>query len=245
MGRHQRVHFDGAIYHAMARGVDGRDIYADDRDRCRFLEVMRATAGSTSTEILAYCLMGNHFHLAVRVGPVTLSSYMHRVLTGYSKTFNLRHGRTGHLFQARYKAILCLDDRYLRALVAYIHFNPVRAGIVVQPQSWPWSSCNAEADAGDCLPDFDPWPKDADSKILIRHGIADHPSLDILASSVADRTGTDVARIRSRARNPEFIDARRRFVVAAIKHGYSQGEIAKWMNAARSSVSRYAWEAMG
>src|SRR6185503_15252840 len=93
-----------------------------------------------SCTILAYCLMGNHFHLAMRVGNIPLSRIMHRMLTTYAMAFNFRHDRTGHLFQARYKAILCLDDAYLLGLVRYIHLNPVRAGLVPKPENWPWSS---------------------------------------------------------------------------------------------------------
>ncbi len=92
------------------------------------------------TTIYAYCLMPNHFHLALKVSAVPLGSLMQRILTGYSITFNHRHDRTGHLFQARYKSIPCLEDRYLLSLINYIQMNPVRAGLVKSAADWSWSS---------------------------------------------------------------------------------------------------------
>ena len=124
----------------MARGVDGREVFVDDLDRRDFLGTILGLKSQTNCSIIAYCLMGNHFHLAIKVGTTPLSHIMHRLLTAYVIGFNARHAREGHLFQARYKSVLCLDDSYLIALVRYIHMNPVRAGLTVGPEDWPWSS---------------------------------------------------------------------------------------------------------
>lgn len=94
----------------------------------------------TNTVILAYCLMPNHFHLAVKVSTVPLGRVMLRILTSYVNTFNNRHERTGHLFEARHKAKICLTDRYLLGLIRYIQMNPVRAKLVKNAEDWPWSS---------------------------------------------------------------------------------------------------------
>ena len=140
MPRPPRIHYAGAVYHVMARGVDGREIFADDSDRQTFLATTRGLKRETDCSVLAYCLMGNHFHFAIRVGRTPLSRIMHRLLTVYAMAFNFRHDRQGHLFQARYKSVLCLDDAYLIALIRYIHMNPVRRGLVSSPELWAWSS---------------------------------------------------------------------------------------------------------
>ena len=112
----------------------------DTADRQEFLLSLSRARASVGFQVLAYCLMPNHFHLLLRVGNVPLPRIMQGLLTGYATRFNLRQGKTGHLFQSRYKAILCTDDSYLLTLVRYIHQNPVRAGFVADPSDWPWSS---------------------------------------------------------------------------------------------------------
>ncbi len=194
-----------------------------------------------SAEVFAYCLMGNHFHLAIRVGPVALASVMHRLLTSYSLVFNRRHDRAGHLFQARYKAILCLNDAYLATLIRYIHLNPVRAGLVSRPQDWRWSSFKGRSEANDYeadLADFDPWPKQtAENADLTREedkiGIAD------LGLTVAARTGVRIDELRSDIRCRRVVEAKRLLARDAFKSGHSLMAIGRWLNAAPSSVSRY------
>lgn len=140
MALRTRIHYPGAVYHALARGVDGREVFADDADRHCFLSTLSRLRRETGFSLLAYCLMGNHFHLAIKVSDIPLGVILQRLLTAYVKTFNSKYERTGHLFQSRYTAILCRDDRYLLGLVRYIHMNPVRANLVATPAQWPWSS---------------------------------------------------------------------------------------------------------
>ncbi len=90
--------------------------------------------------VLGYCLLSNHVHLALERGPVALSCIMRALLSFYAQRFNFRHERVGHLFQGRYKAFLVQDERYLFALLRYIHLNPVRARLVDQPTAYRWSS---------------------------------------------------------------------------------------------------------
>ncbi|MBI3551519.1 MAG: transposase [Elusimicrobia bacterium] len=139
MPRPPRVHFQGAVFHAMSRGNDGQDIFHGDRDFRAFLRILKQTKDRYPFELYAYCLMTNHFHLLVRVGGYELPRIMHSLLTRYAAHFNGEQSRTGHLFQNRYKAILCLNDPYLLTLVRYIHLNPVRAGLTARPEDWPWS----------------------------------------------------------------------------------------------------------
>jgi REP element-mobilizing transposase RayT len=124
----------------IARGVERRAIFRDDRDRSRFVERLSVLVGEESVELFAYVLLDNHFHLVLRRHQTPLGQFMRRLLTGHTVTFNRRHRRVGHLFENRYKSVLCKEDSYLLQLVRYVHLNPVRARIVADPADYRWSS---------------------------------------------------------------------------------------------------------
>jgi putative transposase len=130
MPRKSRLDAPGALHHIIARGIDRRDIFKDDKDRDSFLERLGDILAETQTLCFAWALIPNHFHLLLKTGATPISTVMRRLLTGYAVSFNRRHRRYGHLFQNRYKSILCQEDPYLLELVRYIHLNPLRAGIV-------------------------------------------------------------------------------------------------------------------
>lgn len=141
MPRSARIDFPNLLQHVIVRGIEKRDIFLGDTDRLDFVRRFSTLLESTGTECLAWALMTNHFHLLLRTVDVPLSRFMRRLLTGYAVTFNLRHGRTGHLFQNRYKSIVCDEEAYLLELVRYIHLNPLRAGLVATLDSldgYPW-----------------------------------------------------------------------------------------------------------
>jgi REP element-mobilizing transposase RayT len=112
------------------RGIERKKIFKDDADRDWFLERLGVILGDTNTTCLAWALVPNHFHLLLRSGTMSVSSVMRRLLTGYAIHFNQRYRRSGHLFQNRYKSILCQENTYLLELVRYIHLNPLRAKLV-------------------------------------------------------------------------------------------------------------------
>jgi REP element-mobilizing transposase RayT len=114
----------------MIRGIERRAIFRNDKDRESFLDRMGRILLESSTPCYAWSLLGNHAHFLLKTGKMPIARLMRRVLTGYAVTFNRRYGRTGHLFQNRYKSILCEEDVYLLELVRYIHLNPLRAGLV-------------------------------------------------------------------------------------------------------------------
>jgi putative transposase len=146
MPRHARLDTPGALHHIMVRGINKEDIFIDDTDRRDFLRRLGETIIDDKSVIYAWALMGNHIHLLVRSGIKGIGSVMRRVLTGYAVSFNKRHQRTGHLFENRYKSILCEEEPYLLALVRYIHLNPLRAGIIKDLPSldnYPWSGHKA------------------------------------------------------------------------------------------------------
>ena len=130
MPRNARLDIPGYPYHVISRGNEKRTIFTDDADYFDFMRRLRLVLDLLGSKCLAWCLMPNHFHLVILRGFRPLSELMSRLLTGYTGNFNRRYRRCGHLFQNRYKAILCEEDEYLLELVAYIHLNPLRAGLV-------------------------------------------------------------------------------------------------------------------
>ncbi len=140
MARQLRIEYDGAFYHVTARGNERREIYRDDQDRNRFLEYLQTSHKRFGIKIHAYCLMDNHYHLLIETPRANISRCMQYINTAYTVYYNVRHNRTGHLFQGRYKAVLVEKDEYLLELSRYIHLNPVRAGIVRIPEQYQWSS---------------------------------------------------------------------------------------------------------
>ena len=114
----------------MVRGIEGNSIVADDDDRRFFVTRMGLTATTTGTSIYAWALMTNHVHILLKSGTAGLSTFMRKLLTGYATGYNRRHKRHGHLFQNRYKSIVCEEEPYFLRLVSYIHLNPLRAGLV-------------------------------------------------------------------------------------------------------------------
>ncbi len=126
MPRQSRIDSTGALHHIIVRGIERRKIFEDDEDRYNFLERLGLILDETQTHCYAWALIPNHFHLLVRTGAVPVATVMRRLLTGHAISFNRRHHRNGHLFQNRYKSILCQQEPYFLELVRYIHLNPLR-----------------------------------------------------------------------------------------------------------------------
>ncbi len=143
MARPLRLEFPGALYHVTSRGDRREAIYEDDGDRKEFLSVLDSVCHTYNWVCHAYCLMSNHYHLLIETPDANLSMGMRQLNGVYTQTFNRRHGRVGHVFQGRYKAILVEKENYLLELSRYIVLNPVRADMVRSAGEWPWSSYRA------------------------------------------------------------------------------------------------------
>ena len=143
MARKPRIHFPGAFYHVIVRGNGGQDIFRGDDDYRLYLRFLKEYKERYHFNLYAYALMTNHAHLLMEIGDVPLARIMQVIQFRYAKRFNFRYGKEGHLFQGRYKAILCDKDKYFLELSAYIHLNPVRGGLVKDPLQFPWSSYQA------------------------------------------------------------------------------------------------------
>ena len=146
MPRQSRLDAPGVLHHVMGRGIEKRNIFINDADRHDFIERLSGLSDDGAMDIYAWALLPNHFHLLCKTRNRPLPSTMRKLLTGYVVNFNRRHRRYGHLFQNRYKSIVCQEDRYFKELVRYIHLNLLRAGQVDDldhlAQS-PWSGHSA------------------------------------------------------------------------------------------------------
>jgi REP element-mobilizing transposase RayT len=130
MPRKSRIDVPGALHHVIGRGINRQEIFSDKTECKNFLDRLGDILVETNTACYAWALVPNDFHLLLRTGNAPVSTVMRRLLTGYALTYNRRHRRFGHLFQNRYKSILCQQDPYLLELVRYIHLNPLRAKLV-------------------------------------------------------------------------------------------------------------------
>lgn len=143
MARKPRVHCPGALYHVIARGNQQQDTFLDEADYRRHLDLLVSYRKRYAFTLYAYVLMSNHVHLLIEQGETPLSKVMQGLGQSYTGYYNRKYTKSGHLFQGRYKAILCDQDAYLLELVRYIHLNPMRAGMVKLPDEYPWSSHHA------------------------------------------------------------------------------------------------------
>lgn len=139
MPRKPRPVLGGGIYHVWARGIDRRDLFADDRDRRAYLAILNDTCEEHGWVRLAYCLMDNHIHLILETPLPNLSQGMRVLHSRYAQRFNLRHDRSGHVFQGRFGCSLIESNKQFIAVTRYVANNPVEAGLCSEPQQWAWT----------------------------------------------------------------------------------------------------------
>jgi len=133
MSRPLRIEFPGAIYHVTSRGDRREPIFEDDSDRAALLGVLEEGMQRFDAQVLAYYLMGNHYHSVLHTRRANLSRLMRHLNGVYTQAYNRRHGKVGHLFQGRFKAILVDRDAYLLEVCRYVELNPVRSRMVAGP----------------------------------------------------------------------------------------------------------------
>jgi REP element-mobilizing transposase RayT len=145
MARRHRTQTHGATYHAGTHGIPRMPVFLGDDDRELFLAILADVVERFEWRCQAYCLMGNHYHLALRTPEANIGAGMHRLNGLYAQAFNRRHGFNGHLFEDRYWSTLAETDADVFRITRYVVLNPIRAGMCALPHQWPWSSYRATA----------------------------------------------------------------------------------------------------
>ena len=140
MSRPLRVEYEHAFYHVISRGHRRENIFRNDGDRKNFLNKLSQAAERLQLKIHAYVLMSNHYHLLIETPQANIVKAMHDINAGYANWYRTKYRLIGSIFQGRYKAIIVEKDEYLLLLSAYIHLNPVKAGMVKKPEEYVWSS---------------------------------------------------------------------------------------------------------
>jgi putative transposase len=250
MPRHPRVHAPDSIYHVVSRGVEKRPIFLDTEDNRRFLIYLKEGLSEFGAELLAYCLMTNHYHALIAIREVPLSVIMQAVLGRYALYFNKKYERVGHLFQGRYHAEICRNNGYLIQVIAYIHLNPVEAGIAKTPGEWPWSSHDELVSGRPVLTDigrlvelsgFTPediralYLEKLSDDAVPKEGIA---ALEARIRRTAEKYGVSEANLRSSKRGEALSRAREELAAWAVGAGVTDAQVAAALHCARSAVTR-------
>ena len=139
MARKARIHYPGALYHIMVRENNGDNVLFEEAQKNKYLNIITTYKQKLGFMLYAYCIMDNHAHLLVEVSEIPLSRIMQGIQQVYTQWYNRKNNRTGHVFQQRYKALLCDKENYLFELVRYIHNNPVKAQLE-DGINYKWSS---------------------------------------------------------------------------------------------------------
>jgi REP element-mobilizing transposase RayT len=140
MARKLRIEFEEALYHVITRGNQRQQVFKDPEDYRRYLKILADYKVRYDYTLYAYALMSNHIHLLMETKRIPLSKILQGINQSCTIYFNRKYRTVGHLFQGRYKAILCDKDAYLLSLVKYIHLNPIRVKGVNTLETYPWSS---------------------------------------------------------------------------------------------------------
>ena len=140
MARPVRIEYEGAFYHILSRGERKENIFFSDTDRRKFLEKLKEAVDKFIIKIHCYVLMNNHYHLLVETPRGNIVKAIHYLNTSYSNWFKVKNNIIGSVFQGRYKSILVEKESYLTVISAYIHLNPVRSGLAMNPEDYEWSS---------------------------------------------------------------------------------------------------------
>lgn len=154
MPRTARKQSASGKYHVMLRGINKQQIFEDDSDYKRFCYIMGDCKEEYDFRLHAYCIMGNHVHILIEVGDVSLSEILRKIEVRFAQWYNKKYQRTGHLFQDRFRSEVIEDDAHFLRVMRYIHHNPIKAGLCDSLEEYPWSSYRAYKEKDDSLTDI-------------------------------------------------------------------------------------------
>lgn len=207
MSRRLRIQYPGAAYHVMSRGVLRGTVFSSDEDYGRFINCLARAREKFKLDVFAFALMTNHYHLFLRTREANLSRALQWLQTAYAAYYNRRHGRSGHVFEGRFKAIVVGEESYWATLTMYIHLNPVRAGAVGDPREYKWSSYRDYVDE-------------------------QKPHEWVSCEDVLRSGGTDIARQKALYRKEALArSGRERTILDELKHGLVLGsaKFVRWL----------------
>ena len=233
MARKKRMESIG-YYHILNRGVARRDIYLDDEDHLTFLEILDESAETYGFEIYAYALMDNHYHLLLKTSTLNLSLLMRQINARYSMYFNKKYKRVGPLWQGRFKSWYVYDEGYLNSLVKYIEFNPVKAKTTSKVGQYRWTM-SAKIDTLGCL----------NYKLIdaidLKKKLSKAEQQEVatlMKTKVVEVNGFIVPETKKELKI-HFEKSTREFAIAsAIKDGYTQQEIANYLELSNIAISK-------
>lgn len=142
MARHKRFLSENNIYHIVLKGINANEIFFNDNDYISFIKYFKQACNDYNVELLAYCIMNNHVHLMLKFNENNMTEMFKSFGARYVPKYNLNHSRIGPLFNGRYYSSPINDDAYLFAVLRYIHYNPVKAGVCNTLGEYKWSSYN-------------------------------------------------------------------------------------------------------
>lgn len=246
MPRQPRPHLTGAYWHVIARGNRRQNIFEEPADWERFHDALVEELSTESAIIIALCLLTNHFHLVSPSDIDRLSRALHRLLTSHAAYMNKKYGRTGHLFEDRFKSYPCDPEFGLKPLVRYVHYNPVRAGLVQSPEEWRWSTHREYLDTAQPSPTgrtllFDRFGSNPAEALrnyraymapIVRPNAArkgERVPLGVIAAYVERDRGHRPGILKERSQRRDLLGTRKRFVDLALAEGHSVGDIAAFL----------------
>lgn len=237
MARKPRSDFADTFHHVFSRGNGRQTIFRDDEDRSFFVRRLDDLSHELDFSIFAYCLMDNHFHIALQRRSQPLKSLMHRLLTAYARVFNDRWNTVGHAFQGRYGSRLLKDDVDLVGVIRYIHANPVAAHAAGKADDWKWSGHRQLANSAKGILDT-AFVLDLFGDAAAYATFMAQPAPASARASLAELAGSRKADIRGPGTDRATSAQRVGFIESALEAGYRRAEIARYLNRSAGAITK-------
>ncbi|MDD3506603.1 MAG: transposase [Sulfurimonas sp.] len=236
MPRKRRMEKAG-FYHIINRGVAKTNIYLNDEDYQKFLEIIQDASTEYGFEIYSFCLMSNHYHLLLQTKYENLSSLLQKINSRYSIYFNNKYKRVGPLWQGRFKSWYVFDESYLKALVKYIELNPIKANITQNIGEYKWAMSGINID-------FEMLNYELVDNVDFVDNLSqeEQKKIDEIFAGKLEIKDND---IKPRKLKPlkDLFDTfhnRETAIINAIKEGHKQSAIAKYLNLSPVAISKIA-----